>query len=202
MYLNLSIDLRAVAALAVLAPLGLAAVSAPNTFVNGTVADADAVNANFASAFTEITANQDRLDDLEGATPYGRCAIDLQTVSSPGGIVLSDCSPGLQGGMTLSGDSTAFVAPRSGIYFVEATTHTQGVDSDCSIWAFNNDTGQRAGQTRPANTPGFMNIKGVLRAEQGQELTVYANLCESLTLSFPQHSLALFDYVSVTWVGP
>ncbi len=49
----------------VIAPLVVIAVTVPNTFVNGTVADADEVNANFVSLVDESNALDLRVAELE-----------------------------------------------------------------------------------------------------------------------------------------
>jgi hypothetical protein len=54
-----------------LAPLALLAATVPHVFSNGTVADADEVNANFAALTTAVTAIEDRLPPGEGVAAYG-----------------------------------------------------------------------------------------------------------------------------------
>jgi len=59
-----------------------AAVTLPHSFTNGTVADADEVNANFAALVTAVEANQNRLDQIDqmflttNACPAGYTAVE------------------------------------------------------------------------------------------------------------------------------
>ncbi len=57
-----------------------ATISVPNTFLNGTIADADAVNANFDTLVTESNDQDSRISAVEGSLPHD-CT--LQTQSFP-----------------------------------------------------------------------------------------------------------------------
>jgi hypothetical protein len=72
--------LVAAASLAVAAPVALFAsdVTIPNSFTNGTVADADAVNANFAAVEAAVDDNDARLSSVESAS--GTQASELTTL--------------------------------------------------------------------------------------------------------------------------
>jgi hypothetical protein len=71
---------------AVVAPalLSAGALTLPNTFVNGTVADADTVNANFSAVDAEVDDNASRLAALEAAVATQSEAV---SVSNPFGGV-------------------------------------------------------------------------------------------------------------------
>jgi hypothetical protein len=130
--------------------------------------------------------------------PYGRCAVDTQTGNAGTYLTLGVCTPGLRGGMAKNASNNRFVAPRSGVYSLQFTTHIAGDNSGCSVWFHNATTGQRAGQNSPTN---MANASGLLYAEAGEEIGLFAISC-ALQFGLPQHSNALFDYVSMVWVGP
>lgn len=88
------------------------AVSVPNVFVNGTPADADAVNGNFSALEDAVTANEGRLDALDAA-PALTCARRTGNGNVPpqaSGFAVASCVGGevLTGGgcNTLGGPGT------------------------------------------------------------------------------------------------
>ena len=80
-------------------PLAVAAgtVTVPNTFTNGTVADADEVNANFGAVKTAVDDNDGRITTLEGLQPLVSCVV--RTAGPTPALVMVAC----QSGETLTG---------------------------------------------------------------------------------------------------
>ncbi len=79
-------------------PLAVAAgtVSVPNTFVNGTVADADQVNANFSALATESNAQDARLLTLEtsGIAGYSQVVANMTIPAGTTRNVVAVCPVG------------------------------------------------------------------------------------------------------------
>jgi hypothetical protein len=72
-----------VAAAVVPLALSAATISYPNTFANGTVANADAVNANFTAVATAVADNDSRIAALEsGGAPQGDCPAGMARVAN------------------------------------------------------------------------------------------------------------------------
>ena len=63
-----------------LAPVSEAQVSVPNTFVNGTLADADQVNANFDAVEAAVNDNDARVSSVEGDAATNGANIASETV--------------------------------------------------------------------------------------------------------------------------
>jgi hypothetical protein len=100
-----------IAAAVTASPLALlaSAVALPNTFVNGTVADADAVNANFAAIEAAVDDNDARITALSSSTQFAQitsCRRDAVIPQNNGNTcyydwVAADCSAGVPQGTCL-----------------------------------------------------------------------------------------------------
>jgi len=123
----------AVGTTAVLVPLAVYAstLSVPHSFVNGTIADAGEMNANFAAVEAAVNDNHSRISALESAPPPG----DITAVNAGTGL----SGGGASGDVTLSVDLTTAQSRVSGT--CPAGSSIRAVDQNGGVTCETDDVG-------------------------------------------------------------